>query len=165
MPTPTYDLIASNVLTTNTTSITFSSISASYRDLVLVIDGAGGNGDFYPRLQFNSDTGANYAWLDMQGNGSSSQSSFGNTETGQQIANGVFFSISNRTQIIANILDYSTTNKHKTSISKSSRANQVTALVGGRWANTAAINTIRLYSANGNSLATDTTIYLYGIVS
>lgn len=165
MPTTTYDLIASNVLSVATASITFSSISASYRDLVLVIDGEGGNGDFFPRLQFNSDTASNYSWLNAQGNGTTTASFFSNSETGQQIGNGVYFSISNRTQVTAQIFDYSMTNKHKTILSRANRANLGTEMLAGRWASTSAINTIRLYSSNGNTLAAGTSIYLYAIVS
>jgi hypothetical protein len=38
MPTPTYDLIESTALGSSASSITFSSIPSTYRDLVLVID-------------------------------------------------------------------------------------------------------------------------------
>lgn len=163
--TATYDLIYSNVLDTNQTSITISSLGSSYRDLVLVIDGQGGNGDFYPRLRFNSDTGNNYSWVNGQGNGTNAESFNGSPENGQQIANGVFFSTTSRTMIICNIMDYSATDKSKTILSRANRANQATEMVAGRWNNNSAITSIQLYSGNGNSIAAATTIYLYGIVS
>ena len=162
--TATYDLLYSNVLTTNTTSVTISSISSSYRDLVLVIDGIAGNADFFPRVRFNSDTGSNYSWTNAQGNGSTT-ASFSGTDTGQQLGNAVFFSTTTRTMIISQIMDSSATDKHKTLLTRSNRANQATEMLAGRWANTSAINSIQLYSANGNSLGPDTSIYLYGIVS
>lgn len=163
--TATYDLIYSNVLGSNTTSITISAISASYRDLVLVIDGQAGNADFFPRLRFNSDTGNNYSWVNVQGNGTTAASFNGSPENGQQIANGVFFSTTSRTMIISQIMDYSATDKHKTLLTRANRANQATEMLGGRWNNNSAITSIQLYSGNGNSLAAETSIYLYGIVS
>jgi hypothetical protein len=162
--TTTYDLLYSNVLTTNTTSVTISSISSAYRDLILVIDGIAGNADFFPRIRFNGDTGSNYSWVNAQGTGSSS-GSFSGTETGQQLGNAVSFATTTRTMIVSQIMDYSTTDKHKASLTRANRANQATEMLAGRWANTSAITSIQLYSGNGNSLGPDTVIYLYGIVS
>jgi hypothetical protein len=79
----TYTLITSNVLSSSTSSVTFSSIPSTYTDLVLRssarVDGFAGNSN--ARLQFNGDTSsANYSYTYLQGNGSSVVSS--NTATG-----------------------------------------------------------------------------------
>jgi len=162
MATPTYTLIDSTTLTSSASSVTFSSISGSYRDLVLVIEITGGNGDFYPRLQYNNDTGSNYSYVEMQGNGSSVNSYYGTSETGIQL-NGAYASIGNTAFYTVNIFDYSATDKHKTSLSRSNRANQIVNAMAQRWANTSAISTIKIYSANGNTMASGGKVYLYGI--
>ena len=57
--TATYDLVASNVLTSTAASVSFSSIGASYRDLIIVIDAAVGTSASL-NCRVNSDTGSNY---------------------------------------------------------------------------------------------------------
>lgn len=163
-----YILISSQTLGSNTTTVTFNSVPTTLngktlRDLVLVIDGAGGNGDFYPRLRFNSDTGTNYHWVSAQGNGSSASTFTGSGENGQQLSNGVFFSTSQRTMIYSQVFDFTQTNKHKSVLSRANRGNQGTEMLSGRWASTSAITSVLLYSGNGNSLATGTVVSLYGI--
>ena len=77
MPTATYDLISNTTLSSAQASVTISSISGSYRDLVLVVEGVASSGDFYPRLRFNSDTGNNYNFVNAGGDGVSTSSNFG----------------------------------------------------------------------------------------
>ena len=155
MPTPTYDLIASNVLSSSASSVTFSSIPATYGDLVLVCNEASGNAvNLY--AEFNGDTGANYSYVFMRGDGSS-------TFSGSGTGNEAIISVGSTAQLfIMQIMDYSATDKHKTYLSRSNRAAGNVAAQAGRWANTAAINSIRIF--NG-SIASGTTFYLYGIAS
>jgi hypothetical protein len=77
MPTPTYDLIASNVLGTATSSVSFTSISGSYRDLIIVVNGLGNGGEINADLRFNSDSGNNYSFVRMRGSGTAASSSTG----------------------------------------------------------------------------------------
>lgn len=164
--TITYDLVASSVLGSGAASITISSISSSYRDLILVFEGRSANGDFYPRLRYNGDTASNYSWVSAQGNGSAGSSFQGTAETGQQIANGVWFNTGTTVRgcIITQIFDYSRTDRQKTMLSRANRANESTEMLAGRWASNSAINQIQLYSSNGVLLPAGSAIYLYGIV-
>lgn len=164
MPTPTYTPLATKTLTSSASSVTFSSITGAYRDLVLVVNGAGGNGDFYPRLRFNNDTTSSYSWIAARGDGTTA-ASFSGTENGQQITNGVYLSISNPALIITHIMDYSATDKHKCSLTRANRANLATEMLAGRWASTAAITNIQFYSSNGNTLASGATLTLYGVAA
>jgi hypothetical protein len=170
MPTPTYDLLYSNVLTGNTTNVSISGFSSAYSDLILVLDGVaatgGGSSDFYPRLQFNSDTGSNYAWQSLQGNGTTASANSGLNETGLQIANGAFFTTgtTGRGQYIAQIFQYANSTIKKSVLSRAIRANLATEILSSNWNNLAAITSILLYSSNGTQMASGTTIYLYGIV-
>ena len=159
MPTPTYNLIASNVLTSSASSVTFSSIPATYRDLVLVVTlVASTNSTAFVR--FNSDSGANYSYVRMQGNGSTATSfaNSGVTSIWEQGAD------ENPNQYLLQIMDYSATDKHKTVLS---RLNRPTAAVWGltsRWANTSAITSISWEAASG-TYNSGSSWYLYGIVS
>lgn len=166
MPTPTYDLLASNVLSSNATSVTFSSlntIGAGYRDLILVANGSSLS-DFYPRVRFNGDTANNYFHVNMEGNGAGLGSFFGQ-ENGLQIANGVWWATSQRNILICNFFDFATTDKHKTTLTRNNRADRGTEALAGRWASTSAITSIEFYSSNGASIASGSSFYLYGIVS
>lgn len=161
MPTPTYDLIASSVLSTDAVTVTFSSIPGTYRDLVLVADGsieAGYAPDIL--LRFNGDTGSNYNFLFMYGTGANAES-FG--LSGSRIAGW-----QERSNFIAHIMDYSATNKHKTTLTRYN-TNQTSYGLGAtvmRWANTSAITSLRIDASNDPAdFKSGTTFYLYGIVS
>jgi hypothetical protein len=65
----TYDLISSTTLGSNSATVTFSSIAASWTDLKLVAFINGSNG--YLNATFNSDSGSNYTYLELVGAGSS----------------------------------------------------------------------------------------------
>jgi hypothetical protein len=58
----TYEPIATTTLGTSESSVTFSSISGSYTDLVLIcaVKNTANNGDEVA-FQLNSDTGSNYS--------------------------------------------------------------------------------------------------------
>ena len=161
MATPTYTLIDSVTLGSSAASVTFSSIDQSFGDLVLVtsiktvVDG----NNF--RLNFNGITSVQYSYVSMNGNGSSAYSA----QTGSDAyiqdpytnpPSGSFASY------IAQIMDYSATDKHKSVLLRSSRADDNVAAIAGRWANTAAITslTVRVFGAD---LATGSTFHLYGI--
>ena len=67
----TYTLISSNVLSSSAASVTFSSIPATYTDLVLRAsirtDDAGVQGAQF-RIRFNGDTATNYSRTQIYGN-------------------------------------------------------------------------------------------------
>jgi hypothetical protein len=166
MPTTTYDLLASNVLGSATATVTFSSIVETYRDLVLVMNITGGNGDVYAGLRFNSDTTQNYNYTEARGDGTSTAAYQGSSETIATLY-GAYASISNPASYVVNIMDYSATDKHKTFLVRSNRANQMTAMLAGHWFNAnSRISSITIGSfGNGNTMAAGSSFYLYGIVS
>jgi hypothetical protein len=158
MPTPTYTPLATVTLGTATSTVTFSSIPATYRDLILVINGTVSSSGAV-RIRFNSDSGSNYPVVVMYADSSGPQSV---TATASFIDGGVFAS-SESNYSINQIMDYSATDKHKTVLTRSGR-NSVIANAGAeRWANTAAITTVEVsHSASYN---TATTFNLYGVIS
>jgi hypothetical protein len=161
MPTPTYDLIASNVLGSSAASVTFSSIPATYRDLVLVVTGVSSTAaNRVVNAQFNSDTGSNYSTVRMYGDGTTAPS---DTTTTTSITVALLGATS-PAMGISSILDYSVTDKHKTVLSRGDNSASMTFARASRWANTAAINTISLFPNNGDFVS-GASFYLYGIVS
>jgi hypothetical protein len=158
-----YTPLANITLSSSASSVTISSITAGYRDLVIVLTGEGGNGDFYPRLRFNGDTASNYSGVFARGDGSATFT-YASTENGLETGS-IYASISDSVQITWNIMDFSATDKHKSVLVRGDRANQMTTMFAGRWASTSAITSIQLFSSNGNTLAAGTTLAVYGIAS
>ncbi len=78
MATPTYHLIDSTVLSSSASSVTFSSISQDYRDLILVATGTTSTAT-YRAVQLNGDTGSNYSYVNAAGDGSATNSYAGTT--------------------------------------------------------------------------------------
>lgn len=160
MATPTYDLLDSTTLSSSASSVTFSSIDQSYRDLVLVVSLIGTADDF-AYLQFNSDSGTNYSRVIMFGNGSSagSTSSTGETAFGFEQRMGT-------TPILAltQIMDYSATDKHKSAIARMNKVDNRVHAVAQRYASTSAITQLDITTAT-NGFAAGSTFYLYGIAS
>jgi len=155
----TYTLIDSVTLGSSASSVTFSSISQDYGDLVLVIDGqttGGSNCSF----TLNSDTGANYPYVFMRGDGSSTTSG---TTTAN--ANYVGYFTSNPCNAIIQIMDYSATDKHKSSLVRMNDSSARVFANANRWASTSAMNRIDFILSGGESFATGSTFYLYGIAS
>lgn len=160
MPTPTYDLIASNVLTSPASSVTFSSLPSSYRDLIIVTEilGSGGNAD--ANVRFNSDTGSNYPYVLASGNGSvvSSGSGTGDMLYGQTASTTV------RATTFFQVFDYAQTDKHKSVLQRRDRADTATSMIAARWASTSAINSVTILTSS-NNFASGSSFYIYGIVS
>ena len=162
MPTPTYTALANITLGSSASSVTFSSIPATYRDLVLVI---AGNATLQtnPTIQLNGDTGSNYSNVWMGGSGSAASS--GSNSSNYNFAGAISTSESNN---ILQIMDYAATDKHKTTLVRGNAANstlgEAASAWAGRWANTAAVTSVRFFLSSG-TMNSGTTLALYGIAS
>jgi len=149
MPTPTYTSLATVTLGSTATSVTFSNIPATYRDLIFVFEGVVSN--------FNGDTtSGNYSATYANGDGA------GRSSGNESRRFGVFYA--QRSSMVASFMDYSATNKHKTYLSRAGGASNALEMIVGRWANTAAITSIRLFP-DANGFASGSTLNLYGVIS
>ena len=157
MPTPTYTALANITLGTAASSITFSSIPATYRDLVLVVNGTE-SANQYIAVRYNSDTGSNYSYVRM----TDGPASASGTETFGRLGVG---NPMDRFLVIAQIMDYSATDKHKTWLSRSNIPANFVGAIAGRWANTAAITSVNVLTTTADTYAIGTTFALYGIAS
>jgi hypothetical protein len=141
-------------------SVTFSNIPATYRDLVLVVGGlASAQANF--QLQFNNDTGSNYNWVNALAfsGGAASANEANQTSTENAVIIG-----SAQSTILVNFMDYSATDKHKTILARSHAGTAELRMGAARWADTSAINEIKI-SLNTGTLSSGSIFSLYGIES
>jgi hypothetical protein len=160
----TYTLIDSEVLASAAASVTFSSIPADYRDLVLVVSGKSSSGTIPAQIRLNGSS-VGYNYVGMSGNGSSPASFSGSSMDFGNLSDFASMTASNDVVWIFQFMDYSQTNKHKTVLSRANAANSGTDAIAMRWANTAAITsiTLQVYLGAGGNFAAGNTFYLYGI--
>jgi len=160
MPIPTYTALATVTLGSTTSSVTFGSIPATYRDLVLIVDCKHiSTGGIAVIMRFNGDS-SNYSRVLMYGDGSS-VASLTSTELVAQFNDNTNNSIG-----VSDIMDYSATDKHKTILTKTnwpSSGGFVTAQAQ-RWASTSAITSINVFYS-GTNIASGSTFSLYGVIA
>jgi len=158
--TGTYTLIASNTLAAITTEITFSSIPATYTDLVVVVNYKANNGGKYLTMRLNGDTGTNYSRTEIFADGTSITSQNLTNESYAYI-NSVYASTGTWATFILNLNDYSNTTTFKSIVTRSNSSTYV-GMNANLWRSTAAINTIFL-TALGSGYDVGSTFKLYGI--
>jgi hypothetical protein len=156
----TYDRIANVTGTGSSDTISFTSIPATYTDLVLVLNGALSTGN-NTRMRFNNNTGNNYNEIVLSGDGSSAVSYSTFSQTAFVFPGYTEGTISN---MITQIPNYANTTTFKTFIHRrnSLGASQASFNVG-TWIQTAAINRIDIFSASGATWTSSTTATIYGI--
>jgi len=157
----TYEPIATTSLSSATSSITFSSITATYTDLVIVcLVQKETSGADYMGLRFNGDTGSNFSRVRISGDGTTASSY---QDAGQNIAFcdinvNQFASPGN---LIINLNNYSNSTTNKIALTRSNNVNSGTSAVVNLWRSTSAINSVTLLS--GSNMKIGSTFTLYGI--
>lgn len=151
-------LISEQVLGSSAASVTFSSISASYRDLVIEFVGTLSTPEGI-KLQFNSDTGTNYSTTYVQGTGSAANSGRNTNYTEGDIA---YFD-STLSTIQATVFSYANTSVCKSVLSRASDAGLAVQAWATLWRSTAAINTIKIKGGGSSSFNAGTTVRLWGV--
>ena len=163
----TYEPIATQTLGATAADVTFSSISGSYTDLVLITQNKMNGSQANLRIQVGNgsvDTGSNYSDTYLSGNGTSA------TSGRDSSVNHIFFTNVSYPQTttfnfsIHNFQNYSNTTTYKTVLSRSNNSAIGTDAVVGLWRSTSAINIIKIFPAN-NNFETGSTFTLYGIAS
>jgi hypothetical protein len=167
----TYQLISSNVLTSNSASVNFSAIPSTYTDLMLRISGRTDRNSTNDELKivFNSDTATNYSQTRIGGTGSAAQterlSGFtsivsylsldGNTATSNTFGSIEIY-----------IPSYTVSQNKPLRLFGAQENNDSIAYinaVAGLWRNTSAITSIVLTSSNAANFVSGSSFYLYGI--
>lgn len=165
-----YDSLATVSLSTATASITFAGIPTGYKHLQLRIlarttyvdTNSGGI------LNFNSDSGGNYAWHRLYGDGGTVTANGNANATFARIdrmpastATGNVFGV-----FIVDILDYANSSKNKTVKSLGgydANGNGWVSLNSSLWMNTSPISSITFANADGGNLVQYSQAALYGV--
>ena len=150
-------------------TISFTSIPGTYKHLQVRGIGRTNRADVldYYKIQFNTDTGSNYAWHQLYGSGETVGAQAGTTATeirafrvaGANDAANIFGGQ------VFDVLDYANTNKYKTVRGISGahwNTSGASEFSSGLWRNTAAITSVTVFGQNGN-FGTNSTFALYGI--
>ncbi len=167
----TYESIATQTLGSAAASVTFSSIPATYTDLILVVSGLSDNSaNIYEAMymQVNSDTGSNYSNTSLYGDGSSATSGRATSATSVEITrlNSTFSSNTAPGTEIVHLQNYSNATTYKTFLGRTSNipnGNLNVGAVVGLWRSTAAITSIKVGPVVGTNFVAGSTFSLYGI--
>lgn len=160
----TYTPIATTTLASAAASYTFSAIPATYTDLVLVSNVKVSSVGEAVQIQFNGDTGNNYSFTQLYGNGSTVTSSRSSNLSIIYISNDS--SATNYGTAITQIMNYSNTTTYKTTLGRFAEASATSWSDVGLWRNTAAITSLTLtVSGTSKTLSTGSTFTLYGIAA
>ena len=166
-----FDLLQTTTLSTSASSITFSGLGAysDYKHLqirVLTRTDRVANSTL-TRLQFNSDSGNNYAQHTLRGDGSSVVSDGGGNvsgisrmySTGSNSPAGAFFAAS------IDVLDFSNTSKYKTlrMLGGHAQNENIIMLSSGLWRNLTAITSITFSDFFSTNFVAGTRMSLYGV--
>lgn len=152
-------------LSSGQSSVTFSSIPATYRDLQIVVSFAMSGTGSASRLRFNGDTGANYSGVWMGGQGSSTASGSESNATGSRVIGYSVGPTTGQQTFTLSVMDYSATDKHKSALSRYSDAGGDVQATATRWASNAAVTSVTIYDVLGQSFVTGSVFSIYGIVS
>ena len=162
----TYTPIATTTGNGSSATVSFTSISGSYTDLVIVASVRNAsNGASTMNIRFNTDSGSNYSFTALYGTGTTASSNRASNQTviytnGQinyipTAANNFFMSLTS-------IMNYSNATTYKTCITRNQQ--NATEAVIGLWRNTSAITQVDLRVDSG-AFTTDSTFTLYGIAA
>jgi hypothetical protein len=158
--------IATTTLGSAATSVTFSSISGSYTDLVLIMQIASNSSNTL-FARFNGDSATNYSTTRLSGTGSSAVSDRESNSSTMAISNyGYPLSTLGNTTHIFQVFNYSNATTYKTGMCRANSASNGVDATVNLWRSTSAITSVGI-STNGfggtSSLLTGSTFTLYGI--
>jgi hypothetical protein len=140
-----YDAIGTVVVGAGGQStITFSSIPGTYKHLQIRAIAKASGTNFNPMMRFNSDTGSNYSWHYIYGDGNTASAGGGTSQT--FIYNSITSTNANiYNGFIIDILDYANTSKFKTTRELSGQdrnSNGEINFFSGNWRSTSAVTSI-----------------------
>lgn len=162
----TYDQIFTTTLTAAVASLTISSISGAFTDLVLIVVGQSSINDQYVRVQVGNgsvDTGNNYSWTNVLGYSGGAISQRDSNVSYLQMAAGSSDTVPGT--YIGHFMNYANTTTYKTLLSRGNNVGTVSVTDAhvSLWRSSAAINIITVKSTANFSVGT--TFTLYGIVA
>jgi hypothetical protein len=168
-PAGAYDSLATvTVPSGGLASITFAGIPTGYKHLQIraMIKRSGGTAADNTNLTFNGDTGSNYVWHQLYGDGTSASSSASTSQSSIRTihsdATANVFGVG-----IIDILDYSATTKYKTTRTIAGYDDNNTTVGyalfrSGLWQNTSTVTSVTL-TPNSGTFAQYSSFALFGV--
>ena len=161
----TYEKIATTTLASTAASFIFSSISASYTDLRLVLVPIKQGANLLPGVRFNGLTTTIYSQTDLYGDGSTAGSTYNNSSSRVVLGVGSQ-NTADPALYTCDIFSYAGST-YKTLLAEGSMDLNGSGYVNrsvGLWRDTSAITSITVIDAFSGGFATGTTATLYGIL-
>ena len=163
--TSSYESIAT-ATGSGTTSVTFSSIPSTYKHLQIRFAVQTAAAGYAPSIQFNGDTGANYARHRLYCDGATVSAGGSASQTQGWLGDFGLSSRINEPMVgIIDIIDYASTTKAKTVrgiTGVDANGSGGLSLISDLWTSTSAINSIYLF-IGGSTFTSTTSFALYGI--
>jgi len=155
----TYEKIDTTTLSSNTQTVTFSSIPQTYTDLVIVIEGsATSNSDFVLKVGNNSvPTNTLYSRMFIFG-----YSGGTNPDTAGNLGGFVFSMYTARSMAIINLMNYTNTNVNKTALIRNNVGIDIIYASQNLLRSAIAIN-IMEFTTGTHSFTAGTVFSIYGI--
>ncbi len=158
----TYEPITTTTTSSNQTTVSFTNITGSYTDLVLVC-AFKNTSSVDMIMQFNSDTGSNYSYITFGADGTNTAKVRAYNSTGIVLDINAGGFGTDRSIAVVNIMNYSNTTTAKTVISRAGAQGANVGMTIGTRRNTAAVTTIDISASTSNTIASGSKFTLYGI--
>lgn len=170
-PNGAYDALATvTVPSGGVTSIEFAGIPQGYKHLQLRILSKLNYGNWWAStsMRFNGDSGNNYSYHDLYGDGGTMAAQNATSQNKMYIgwSSGTTPSSTTFGAIIVDILDYTATNKNKTVKSLTGidgNGGGIISLESNAWYSTNAVNSISIIPNNGTTFQQYSQFALYGV--
>jgi hypothetical protein len=160
----TYEPITTQTLVSAQSSVSLTSISQAYTDLVLVITPIVTSSTTFAIRYNGVSTGTPYSSIRVTGDGTSAATSLNSGANEVRISYIATSRTTNTSNIIVNIMNYSNSTTNKTSLARENCSTEGAGAAVGMWRSTAAITQIDLIPLSGGTIInTGTVVTLYGI--
>jgi hypothetical protein len=165
----TYTLISSNVLASSAASVTFSSIPATYTDLVLRISARTDSGSTFTVYVQPNATASGYSWIRLRGNGSAASSAAGTATRGYLNSDSAddLNATANTFGSMEFYLPSYTASQYKPASNFGVFETNATAAnmsaTAGLFSNNTAVSSLVIQSDSGVNFVSTSSFYLYGI--
>ena len=156
----TYEPIASVTLGSAASTFSFTSIPATFSDLILVGNWRA-NGAASMEIRANSDSGSNYSMTYLFGNGSAASSSRVSNDT--LLNTNIYGAANGDISAVIQFMAYANTSVFKTILFAGGSAGLILGRHVGLWRSTAAINSLSFSIFSGVTYSAASTFSLYGI--
>jgi len=162
----TYTLIQAQTLASSAANVTFSSIPATYTDLVVRVSGRSANAsvgsDFIMQL---NGVSTNRSFTNLYGNGTTTASSAGTSDVVSNIVgnNATANTYSNFECYIPNYLSSNNKSFNIFEVDENNATTSYQYMNAGLWSSSAVITSITFSAESGANILATSSFYLYGI--